>query len=64
MCDLHKLLVGKLREFLKEESFSYTKRQLRGTEMKQSRHLDGVQTKSSLGLDFPLEMLFIYRRES
>ena len=54
MCDLHNLLVGKLEEFLKEESLSYTKRQLRGTEMKQSRRLDGLQTKSSLRLDFPL----------
>ena len=64
MCDLHKLLVGKLEEFLKEESFSCTKRRLRETGVKQSRCLDGLQTKSSLGLDFPLEMLFIYRRES
>ena len=64
MCDLHELLVGKLKEFLKEESFSHTKRRLRETGVKQSRRLDGLQTKSSLGLDFPLEMLFIYRRES
>ena len=61
MCNLHKLLIGELEEFLKEESFSYTKRRLRGTEVKQSRHLDGLQTKSSLRLDFPLEVLFIYK---
>ena len=29
MCDLHELLVGELKEFLKEKSFSYTKRRLR-----------------------------------
>ena len=64
MCDLHELLFGELEEFLKEKSFSCTKGRLREQRMKQSRRLDGLQTKSSLRLDFPLEMLFIYRRES
>ena len=38
--------------------FSCTKDDLEGTGMKQSRCLDGLQTKSSLRLDFPLEVLF------
>ena len=64
MCDLHELLVGEPKRVLEGGVFSCTKDDLEGTRMKQSRRLDGLQTKSSLGLDFPLEMLFIYRRES
>ena len=64
MCDLHGLLVGEPEGVLKGGVFSCTKDDLEGTGMKQSRRLDGLQTKSSLRLDFPLEMLFIYRRES
>ena len=64
MCDLHELLVGEPKGVLGGGVFSYTKDDLEGTEMKQSRHLDGLQTKSSLRLDFPLEVLFIYRRET
>ena len=64
MCDLHELLVGEPKGVLEGGVLSCTKDNLEGTGMKQSRRLDGLQTKSSLRLDFPLEMLFIYRRES
>ena len=64
MCDLHELLIGEPKGVLEGGVFSCTKDNLEGTGMKQSRCLDGLQTKSSLGLDFPLEVLFIYRRES
>ena len=63
MCDLHELLVGEPKRVLEGGVFSCTKDNLEGTGMKQSRRLDGLQTKSSLRLDFPLEVLFIYRRE-
>ena len=63
MCDLHELLVGEPKGVLEGGVFSCTKDDLEGTGMKQSRRLDGLQTKSSLRLDFPLEVLFIYRRE-
>ena len=64
MCDLHELLVGEPKGVLEGEVFSCTKDDLEGTGVKQSRRLDGLQTKSSLRLDFPLEMLFIYKGES
>ena len=60
MCDLHDLLVGEPKGVLERGVFSCTKDDLEGTGMKQSRRLDGLQTKSSLRLDFPLEVLFIY----
>ena len=64
MCNLHELLVGEPKGVLEGGVFSYTKDDLEETGIKQSRHLDGLQTKSSLRLDFLLEVLFIYRRES
>ena len=63
MCNLHELLVGEPKGVFEGGVFSVTKDDLEGTEVKQSRCLDGLQTKSSLRLDFPLEVLFIYRRE-
>ena len=52
MCDLHELLVGEPKGVLEGGVFSCTKDDLEGTGMKQSRRLDGLQTKSSLRLDF------------
>ena len=63
MCDLHELLIGEPKGVLEGGVSSYTRDDLEGAGMKQSRRLDGLQTKSSLRLDFPLEVLFIYRRE-